>query len=171
MHAPIPAVFSLLFLPLSFFLFVLSLLLVSYYSPAVGCSPFGLLGRPLGLAFHWTILRMGLWAWIQKMGINIQPPEHMDWSCDSYAKTYAIFFRGLFHNLHVNASFLFLRGPVVSIFTFLRQVVLFLSTNSWPFKGSQKVVHDGSGFIVVTPKRVCCKLCLFWACCMLSKFQ
>ena len=70
MHAPIPAVFSLLFLPLSFFLFILSLLLVSYYSPAVGCSPFGLLGRPLGLAFHWAFLRMGLWAWIQKMGIN-----------------------------------------------------------------------------------------------------
>ena len=65
----------------------------------------------------------------------------------------------------------FLRGPIVSIFTFLRQVILFLSTNSWPFKGSQKVVHDSSGFVVVTPKRVCYKLCLFWACCMLSKFQ
>ena len=31
---------------------------------------FGLLGRPLGLAFHWAFLHMGLWAWIQKMGIN-----------------------------------------------------------------------------------------------------
>ena len=40
MHAHIPAVFSLFVLPLSFFLYVLSLLLVSYYSPAVGCSPF-----------------------------------------------------------------------------------------------------------------------------------
>ena len=39
MHAPIPAVFSLFVLPLSFFLYVLSLLLVSYYSPAVSCSP------------------------------------------------------------------------------------------------------------------------------------
>ena len=42
-HAPIPAVFSLFFLPLSFFHSVPFLLLVSYYSPAVGCSPFGLL--------------------------------------------------------------------------------------------------------------------------------
>ena len=40
MHAPIPTVFSLFVLPLSFFLYVLSLLLVSYYSPVVGCSPF-----------------------------------------------------------------------------------------------------------------------------------
>ena len=40
MHAPIPAVFSLFVLPLSFFLSILSLLLVSYYSPAVGYSPF-----------------------------------------------------------------------------------------------------------------------------------
>ena len=40
MHASIPAVFSLFVLSLSFFLYVFSLLLVSYYSPAVGCSPF-----------------------------------------------------------------------------------------------------------------------------------
>ena len=40
MHTPIPAVFSLFVLPLSFFLSVLSLLLVSYYSPAMGCSLF-----------------------------------------------------------------------------------------------------------------------------------
>ena len=40
MHAPIPAAFSLFFLPLSFFFSVLFLLLISYYSPAVGCSPF-----------------------------------------------------------------------------------------------------------------------------------
>ena len=40
MHAPIPAAFSLFFLPLSFFLSIFSLLLVSYYSPTVGCSPF-----------------------------------------------------------------------------------------------------------------------------------
>ena len=32
----------------------------------------------------------------------------------------------------------FLRDPVVSIFSFLRQVVLFLFANSWPSKGSQK---------------------------------
>ena len=45
MYAPIPAVFSLFVLPLSFFLsFFLSvlLLLVSYYSLAVGCFPFGI---------------------------------------------------------------------------------------------------------------------------------
>ena len=41
MHALIPAVFSLFVLPLCFFLSVL-LLLVSYYSLAMGCSPFGL---------------------------------------------------------------------------------------------------------------------------------
>ena len=40
MHAPILAVFSLFVLPLSFFLSILSLLLVSYYSLAMGCSPF-----------------------------------------------------------------------------------------------------------------------------------
>ena len=40
MHAPILAVFSLFVLPLSFFLSVLSLLLVSYYFPTVGYSPF-----------------------------------------------------------------------------------------------------------------------------------
>ena len=43
MHAPIPTVFSLFFLPLSLFLSLrFFLLLVSYYSLAVGCSPFGL---------------------------------------------------------------------------------------------------------------------------------
>ena len=40
MHAPILVVFSLFVLPLSFFLSVLSLFLISYYSPAMGCSPF-----------------------------------------------------------------------------------------------------------------------------------
>ena len=50
MHAPISAVFSLFVLPLSFFLSVLSLLLVSYYSPAVGCSPL------FGLSFSWVPL-------------------------------------------------------------------------------------------------------------------
>ena len=40
MHAPTPAVFSLFVLPLSFFLSVLSLLLVFYYSLTVCCSPF-----------------------------------------------------------------------------------------------------------------------------------
>ena len=52
MHAPIPAVFSLFVLPLSFFLYVLSLLLVSYYSPAVGCSPF------------WSFLFLGTSLWV-----------------------------------------------------------------------------------------------------------
>ena len=61
MHAPIPAVFSLFVLPLSFFLsFFLSvlLLLVSYYSLVVSCSPFGLffswvpLSRFLLLFYH-----------------------------------------------------------------------------------------------------------------------
>ena len=52
MHAPIPAVFSLFVLPLSFFLsFFLSilLLLVSYYSLVVGCSLFGFF-------FSWVLL-------------------------------------------------------------------------------------------------------------------
>ena len=40
MHAPIPAIFSLFVLPLSFFLSILSFFLVSYQSLAVGCSPF-----------------------------------------------------------------------------------------------------------------------------------
>ena len=41
MHAPILATFSLVFLPLPFFLSLRSfLLLVSYYSPTVGYSPF-----------------------------------------------------------------------------------------------------------------------------------
>ena len=40
MHALIPAIFlSSFYHFLSFFLSILSLLLVSYYSPAVGCSP------------------------------------------------------------------------------------------------------------------------------------
>ena len=37
MHAPIPAAFSLFFLPLSFFLSLLFLLLISNYYLAVGC--------------------------------------------------------------------------------------------------------------------------------------
>ena len=37
MHAPIPAAFSLFFLPFSFFLFVLFLLLISNYYLAMGC--------------------------------------------------------------------------------------------------------------------------------------
>ena len=45
-----------------------------------------------------------------KMGINIQPLEHMNCSYDSYAKTYAVFFRGLFHNSHADASLLFFAG-------------------------------------------------------------
>ena len=40
MHASILAVFSLFVLPLSFFLSVLFLLLVSYYSHVMGCSSF-----------------------------------------------------------------------------------------------------------------------------------
>ena len=58
MHAPIPAVFSLFFLPLSFFLSVLFLLLISNYYLAVDCFPFGLffswvpLSRCLLLSYH-----------------------------------------------------------------------------------------------------------------------
>ena len=37
MHAPIPVVFSLFFLPLSFFLSILFLLLISNYYLAMGC--------------------------------------------------------------------------------------------------------------------------------------
>ena len=44
------------------------------------------------------------------MGINIQPLEHMNCSYDSYANTYAVFFRGLFHNSHADASLLFFAG-------------------------------------------------------------
>ena len=40
MHAPIPAVFSLFVLPLSFFHSILFLLLISNYYLAVGCSSF-----------------------------------------------------------------------------------------------------------------------------------
>ena len=75
MHAPIPAVSSLFVLPLSFFLSLCSsLLLVSYYSPAVGCSPFlvfpfpGFLSlgayysltmgfSPLSASLHWVSLK------------------------------------------------------------------------------------------------------------------
>ena len=32
---------------------------------------FGLLGGSLGLAIHWVFLRMGLWAWIQKMASTL----------------------------------------------------------------------------------------------------
>ena len=51
MHALIPAVFSLFFLPLSFFLSfsLFFLLLVSYYSLVVGYSPFS-------LSFSWVPL-------------------------------------------------------------------------------------------------------------------
>ena len=52
MHAHIPAVFSLFVLPLSFFLSVLSLLLVSYYSPAVVAPPF------------WSFLFLGTSLWV-----------------------------------------------------------------------------------------------------------
>ena len=58
MHAPIPAVFSLFVLPLSFFLSVLSLLLVSYYSLAVGCSPFLVFPflRSLSLGAYYSLI-------------------------------------------------------------------------------------------------------------------
>ena len=58
MHAPIPVVFSLFFLPLSFFLSVLFLLLISNYYLAIGCFSFGLffswvpLSRCLLLSYH-----------------------------------------------------------------------------------------------------------------------
>ena len=74
MHAPIPAVFSLFVLPLSFFLSILSFFLVSYYSLAMGCSPFlvfpffGYLSLgayyslimgfpPLSASLHWISLK------------------------------------------------------------------------------------------------------------------
>ena len=53
MHAPIPTIFSLFVLPLSFFLSVLSLLLVSYHSPTIGCSPL------FCLSFSWVPLSLG----------------------------------------------------------------------------------------------------------------
>ena len=51
MHAPIPAMIYLFFLPLSFFLSfcLFFFLLVSYYSFTVSCSPFG-------LSFSWVPL-------------------------------------------------------------------------------------------------------------------
>ena len=52
MHAPNSAVFSLFVLPLSFFLSVLFLLLVSYYSPVVGFFPF------------WSFLFLGPSLWV-----------------------------------------------------------------------------------------------------------
>ena len=59
MHAPIPAAFSLFFLPLSFFLSVLVLFLISNYDLAVGCfSHLSLfpLGSPfLGAYYSLTI--------------------------------------------------------------------------------------------------------------------
>ena len=59
----------------------------------------------IGLSFSW-VFGYGF----AKMGINIQSPEHMDCSCISYVNTYAVFFHGLFHNSHTNASFLFFAG-------------------------------------------------------------
>ena len=64
MHAPISAVFSLFVLPLSFFLSVLSLLLVSYYSPTVGCSPF-LLFPFLGTSL-WVLTTLLPWVFSLK---------------------------------------------------------------------------------------------------------
>ena len=53
----------------------------------------------------------------------------MDCSCDSYAKTYAVLFRRLFHNSHANASLLFFTGtlfqPLLSLgksFSFFLQI-------------------------------------------------
>ena len=62
------------------------------------------------LAFHWAFFLMTFGYGFAKMGINIQPPKHMDCSCNLYVKIHAIFFRGLFLNSHANASFLFFTG-------------------------------------------------------------
>ena len=115
--------------PLHFFLWTFLTLQSSWWV----FGPCFSLGFPLymllSLASYWAFFLVYGFA---KMGINIQPPEHMDCSCNSYANTYAVFFCGLFHN-SCECFSSFLRGPVVSILTFLRQIVLFLSVNLWPF--------------------------------------
>ena len=126
----------------------------------------------MGLAFHWVFLHMGLWAWIQKMGINIQLPEHMDFSCNSYAKTDAVFFCRLFHHSHANASLFFFAGllfqPLLSLG---KSFSFFLQIHDPPRVAKKSFSSCGWWFVVVTPKCVYCKLCLFWACCMLSFCQ
>ena len=63
MHAPIPATFSLFFLPLPFFLSLRSfLLLVSYYSPTVGYSP--VLVLPVLGPFLWVLTTLLPWVFL-----------------------------------------------------------------------------------------------------------
>ena len=83
--------------------FCYRLLSLALLSLDISCSSVFL----VGLAFHWAFFLMGFWIWIRKIGHNIQPFEHMDCSCNSYANTYAVFFCEWFHNSHANASLLF----------------------------------------------------------------
>ena len=82
--------------PLHFFLWTSLALWSSWWAfrPyfSLGFPPYGLLGMD------------------KKIGINIQPPEYVYCSYNSYVKTYAVFFRGLFHKSHANASLLFFVG-------------------------------------------------------------
>ena len=114
---------------------------------------FSLLGGSLGLAFHWVFLCMGLWAWIQKMGINIQPPKHMDCSCDSFAKTYAVFFRGLFHNSHANASLLFFAGLLFqSLLSFGKSFSFFLQIHDPPRVAKKKFLFIRVVVLLLSPQ-------------------
>ena len=127
---------------------------------------FGLLG---GSCFSLGFLPHGTDS---KMGINIQPPEHMDCSCESYAKTYVVFFHGLFHNSHANVSLLFFAILLFQSFLSLGKLFSFFLQIHDPPRVAKKIsLHAGGGFVAITLKRVYCKLCLLWAYYMLSFYQ
>ena len=88
-----------------------------------------------------------------KMDINIQPPEHMNCSYDSYAKTYAVFFCGLFHNSHADASLLFFMGLLFqSLLSLGKSFSFFLQIHDPPRVAKKSFSSFGWWFCCCHPK-------------------
>ena len=77
----------------------------------------------------------------------------MDCSCDSYVKTYAIFFHGLFHNSHADASLLFFAGLLFqSLLSLGKSLSLFLQIHDPPRVAKKSFSPCGWWFCCYYPK-------------------
>ena len=86
------------------------------------------------------------------MGINISPPEHMDCSCDSYAKTYVVFFHRLFHNSHANASLLFFAGLLFQLLLSLGKSFSFFLQIHDPPRVAKKLLFMTVVVLLLSPQ-------------------
>ena len=160
MHTLIPAIFSLFFLSLSFFLSVLFLLLISNYYLVVGCFPFGLFfswvsfSRCLLLSYH-GFFPLGASASLGLFSFGVFSLFHV------FSPLY--FCRGYlpFHSELIQQDFSLLP---------LRLHQLFLVCCGHPFK----ITHPPIGRLCHCSVHVCCTITHFatkfpfvYSCCIL----